>query len=119
LQGVGNGLDHGLHLLPSARGNAPEGDWLRRAAGNRIAEFALTRRDIAVFKKERRMNWDQVQGNWKQFKGKVQQQWGSLTDDDLDKVEGRQEELAGRIQERYGKSREEAEREVNEWLAKT
>ena len=51
------------------------------------------------------MNWDRIEGNWKQFKGKVQQQWGSLTDDDLDKVEGKQQELAGRIQERYGKTR--------------
>lgn len=61
------------------------------------------------------MNWDQVQGNWKQFKGRAQQQWGELTNDDWDRLEGRREELAGRIQERYGKSREEAEREVDEW----
>ncbi|MFL6932155.1 MAG: CsbD family protein, partial [Xanthobacteraceae bacterium] len=46
------------------------------------------------------MNWDQVEGNWKQFKGKLQQQWGSLTDDDLDKIEGRQTELSGAIQKR-------------------
>jgi uncharacterized protein YjbJ (UPF0337 family) len=64
------------------------------------------------------MNWDQVEGNWKQFRGKVQQQWGSLTNDDLDKIEGRQEELAGLIQTRYGKSREEAETMVNDWLSK-
>ena len=64
------------------------------------------------------MNWDQIQGNWKQFKGKVQQQWGSRTDDDLDKVEGRQEELTGVIQERYGKSREEAQKMVDDWMAK-
>ena len=61
------------------------------------------------------MNWDQVQGNWKQFKGQVKQKWGDLTDDDLDRVEGRQEELAGLIQKRYGRTREEAEREVNDW----
>jgi uncharacterized protein YjbJ (UPF0337 family) len=64
------------------------------------------------------MNWDRIEGNWKQFKGKVQQQWGSLTDDDLDRIEGKREELAGRIQDRYGKSREEADREVDEWLAR-
>jgi len=64
------------------------------------------------------MNWDTIEGNWKQFKGKVQQQWGNLTDDDLDKVEGKQEELAGLIQKRYGKSKEEAEVAVNDWLAK-
>jgi uncharacterized protein YjbJ (UPF0337 family) len=61
------------------------------------------------------MNWEQIQGNWKQFKGKVQQQWGLLTDDDLDRIEGRQEELAGLIQERYGKSKEEAKREIDDW----
>jgi uncharacterized protein YjbJ (UPF0337 family) len=64
------------------------------------------------------MNWDRIEGNWKQFKGKVQQQWGALTDDDLDRIEGRQQELAGRIQERYGKTKEEAEREVDDWLAR-
>ena len=64
------------------------------------------------------MNRDQITGNWKQLKGKAQQQWGKLTDDGLNQVEGKQTELAGRIQERYGKTREEAEREVDEWLAK-
>ena len=64
------------------------------------------------------MNRDQIQGNWKQLKGKVQQQWGKLTDDDLDRIEGRQEELEGRIQERYGKAREEVVREIDEWLAR-
>jgi uncharacterized protein YjbJ (UPF0337 family) len=61
------------------------------------------------------MNWDQVEGNWKQFKGKAQQQWGDLTDDELDQIEGSRTELAGKIQERYGKTREAAEREVDEW----
>ena len=64
------------------------------------------------------MNWDQIQGNWKQLKGKVQQQWGSLTDDDLDRIQGRQEELAGLIQERYGKTKEEAQREIDEWAGR-
>jgi len=63
------------------------------------------------------MNWDTIQGNWKQFKGKVQQQWGELTDDELDKVEGNREELTGLIQKRYGKSKEEADVAVNDWLS--
>ena len=46
------------------------------------------------------MNWDRVQGNWKQLKGKVQEQWGKLTDDDFDQIEGRREQLVGRLQER-------------------
>ena len=61
------------------------------------------------------MNWDRVQGNWKQFKGKAQQKWGKLTNDDWDVIEGGREELVGRIQERYGKQRDEAEREVDDW----
>jgi uncharacterized protein YjbJ (UPF0337 family) len=65
------------------------------------------------------MNWDRIEGNWKQFKGKVQQQWGALTDDDLDRIEGRQEELAGLLQERYGKTKDEASSEINDWLSRT
>lgn len=64
------------------------------------------------------MNWDQVQGNWKEFKGKVQQQWGDLTDDELDRIDGRQTELSGLLQKKYGKSREEAEREIDDWMAR-
>ena len=64
------------------------------------------------------MNWDQVQGNWKQFKGQARQQWGKLTDDDLDVIEGNREELVGRIQERYGKGKADAEREIDAWLAR-
>ncbi len=59
------------------------------------------------------MNWDRVEGNWKQIKGKVQQQWGKLTNDDLNLVEGKRTELVGRIQERYGIRRDEAERQID------
>ncbi len=61
------------------------------------------------------MNTDIIEGNWKQLKGKVQQKWGKLTDDDIDVIEGRRVELAGRIQERYGLTRDEAEKQVKEW----
>ena len=61
------------------------------------------------------MSWDQIKGSWKQLQGKAQQQWGKLTNDDLDVVEGNRIELVGRIQERYGIAREEAERQVNDW----
>lgn len=64
------------------------------------------------------MNRDQIEGQWKQLKGKAQQQWGKLTDDDLDRIAGKEGELEGRIQERYGKSREEAKREVDDWLSR-
>lgn len=62
------------------------------------------------------MNSDLIEGNWKEMKGKVQQKWGKLTDDDLDKIDGRREELIGKVQQAYGKSRDEAEREVDGYL---
>lgn len=61
------------------------------------------------------MNWDIVEGNWKQFVGKVRQQWAKLTDDDLDLIAGKREELAGRVQERYGITRDLAEQQIKEW----
>jgi len=61
------------------------------------------------------MNWDQVEGKWKQIKGSVKQQWGKLTDDDLNVIAGKQEELAGKIQERYGITREEANKQIRDW----
>lgn len=59
------------------------------------------------------MNWDQIQGNWKLFKGQVKQQWGKLTDDDLDRIEGKRDELAGRIQARYGQTKEQVDKEID------
>jgi len=58
------------------------------------------------------MNWDKVQGEWKQFKGKIKEQWGRLTDDELDKISGRREQLSGAIQKRYGIAKDEAERQL-------
>jgi uncharacterized protein YjbJ (UPF0337 family) len=64
---------------------------------------------------ETRMNWDRIEGQWKQLKGRALEKWGKLTDDDLDLIEGKRETLVGRVQERYGKRKDEAEREVDEW----
>ncbi len=61
------------------------------------------------------MNWDRVEGNWKQFKGSVKEQWGKLTDDQLDQIEGHRERLAGKIQESYGVGKDEAEKQLREW----
>jgi uncharacterized protein YjbJ (UPF0337 family) len=58
------------------------------------------------------MNRDTLKGQWMQLKGKVKQQWGKLTDDDLDQIQGNYEMLVGRLQERYGRSREEIEKEL-------
>ncbi len=62
------------------------------------------------------MNWDRIEGNWKEFKGKVKQQWGDLTDDDLTVIEGNRDQLEGRLQERYGYAKDKARQEVNSWL---
>jgi len=59
------------------------------------------------------MAWDRVRGNWKQFKGEVKEQWGKLTDDELDQIEGKRDKLIGRIQERYGIAKAEAERQIS------
>ena len=63
------------------------------------------------------MNRDSLQGQWMQLKGKIRQQWGKLTDDDLAKMQGGAEQLIGKLQERYGYAREQAERELDRWLA--
>ena len=64
------------------------------------------------------MNWDQIEGKWKELKGRARSSWGELTDVELDQVGGRKDELVGRIQQRYGVEREEAERQVNDWAGK-
>ena len=64
------------------------------------------------------MNWDQIKGKWTQLKGKAREEWGELTDDELDKAHGEREQLVGLVQEKYGKARAEAEEEVDRWQAK-
>jgi len=61
------------------------------------------------------MNWDTIQGKWKELKGKAKEKWGEFTDDDLDVIAGNRDQLVGLIQNRYGKAKEEAEKEVEEW----
>jgi uncharacterized protein YjbJ (UPF0337 family) len=61
------------------------------------------------------MNWDQVEGKWKQYSGKAKEKWGKLTDDDLEVVRGRRDQLIGKIQERYGIVKQEAEKQVDEF----
>jgi uncharacterized protein YjbJ (UPF0337 family) len=61
------------------------------------------------------MNWDVIEGNWNQLKGKVRSQWGKLTDDDVERVNGKRIELLGLLQTRYGHSKDQAEREIDLW----
>jgi len=61
------------------------------------------------------MNWDRIEGNWKQFKGHAREKWGKLTDNDWEQVAGKKDQLIGRIQERYGISKDEAMKQADEW----
>lgn len=61
------------------------------------------------------MNSDRLQGKWKQLRGKAKEQWGKLTDDDLDVVDGKTDQLLGRIQERYGIGKDEARQQFDDW----
>ncbi len=61
------------------------------------------------------MNWDEITGNWTQFKGKIKERWGKLTDDDLTTIAGKRDQLAGKLQERYGYEKDRAERELDDF----
>lgn len=62
------------------------------------------------------MNKDTLEGNWKQLKGKVRAKWGQITDDEIEVINGRRQELSGKLQQRYGMAREQADREIDEFL---
>ena len=62
------------------------------------------------------MNWDRIEGNWKEFKGKAKTQWGKLTDDDLAVINGSRDQLEGRLQQHYGYAKDQAKREIDNWL---
>jgi uncharacterized protein YjbJ (UPF0337 family) len=62
------------------------------------------------------MNWDIVEGKWKQVKGSVQEKWGELTNDDLDRIAGNKDQLSGKLQEKYGWSKDEAERQIDDYF---
>lgn len=62
------------------------------------------------------MNWDRIEGKWKQLQGSLKERWGNLTDDDLQYIGGRRDRLIGRLQERYGIMRDEAQTKADEWM---
>jgi len=64
------------------------------------------------------MDWNRVEGNWKQAKGKIKEQWGKLTDDDLDQIAGKREQLEGKIQERYGLQKDRVRRDIDDWTSR-
>jgi uncharacterized protein YjbJ (UPF0337 family) len=62
------------------------------------------------------MDWNRIEGNWKQVKGKVKEKWGALTDDDLERINGQRDQLEGKIQERYGIAKDMVRKDVDDWL---
>ena len=64
------------------------------------------------------MNWDRIEGNWKQFKGHVKEHWGRLTDDHMDVIAGKRDQLLGKLQEAYGIGKDEAEQQIKDWEAR-
>ena len=62
------------------------------------------------------MDWDRIEGNWKQFSGLAKEKWGKLTDDEIAEIEGKRERLEGKIQERYGYTKDQVRQEVDDWL---
>lgn len=69
----------------------------------------------STVRKDNTMNWDQVEGKWKQFTGSARERWGKLTNDDWQVIGGKKDQLVGRIQERYGIAKTEAEKQADEW----
>ena len=61
------------------------------------------------------MNWDRIEGDWKQFVGKVKEKWSKLTDDDIAAINGKCEQLEGKIQERYGHTKDQVKKDVDDW----
>lgn len=61
------------------------------------------------------MNWDIIQGKWKQLKGATKEKWGDLTDDDLDVIDGNKDKLAGKLQEKYGWTKNEADKQIDDY----
>jgi uncharacterized protein YjbJ (UPF0337 family) len=78
--------------------------------GERQVSLQKKTQEVAV------MDWNRVEGNWKQFKGQVKEKWGNLTDDDLDRIEGNRDQLEGKIQERYGIAKDQVRKDVDTWL---
>jgi uncharacterized protein YjbJ (UPF0337 family) len=78
------------------------------ASGGRLTRSAS--------RQEAEMDWNRVEGNWKQLKGKIKEKWGELTDDDIDRMEGDREQFEGAIQEKYGIGKDQARRNVDDWL---
>jgi len=79
--------------------------------------MTMIRRARLNYESEVLMNWERIEGKWKQYSGKVQEKWGKLTDSDLQIIKGRREQLIGKIEERYGIAKDDAQRQVDDFFA--
>src|ERR1700693_1683973 len=85
-----------------------------RLGAFRLREPAHPRRTSSnIARMEPRMNWDRIEGNWKQLTGKVKEKWGKLTDDDITQINGNREQLEGKIQARYGHAKDQVKKDVD------
>src|SRR5262252_4515605 len=93
-------------------------DWLNGflQIGRVHIRSCAERRAAIPTKREDFMNWDQIEGKWKQVSGNFREKWGRLTDDDLIAINGRRDQLVGKVQERYGLAKEAAEKQVDEFI---
>jgi uncharacterized protein YjbJ (UPF0337 family) len=102
----------GMVPQPAMRGIARSKE---RLAENDVS----TTRDVVSnntwYRRYKSMDWNRVEGNWKQVKGKVKEKWGQLTDDDLDVISGQRDQLEGKIQERYGLAKDQVRKDVDDW----
>ena len=62
------------------------------------------------------MDWNEIEGNWKQFSGSIKEKWGKLTDDDLTTIQGKKDQLVGKIQAHYGHDKNAAEKDINDFI---
>ena len=89
---------------------------ITKVGGNRVAGGGGLKLRTSEIAREIKMNWDQMEGKWKQLKGTVRERWGRLTDDDIEQIAGNREKLIGLLQQRYGLVKEAAEREVEQFM---
>ena len=102
--------------LGSTEQTGPPAYWAKCPWNDRNGKWNTSLRVLHL--KEDAVDWNRVEGNWKQVKGKVKEQWGKLTDDDLDVIAGKQDQLQGKIQERYGYAKDRAQKEMDDWYTR-
>ena len=95
--------------------SVPDGDSLALASWAAIGPRKSTICELNC-KGSAPINWDRVEGNWKQLTGKVKEQWGKLTDDDITQINGNREQLEGKLQARYGYAKDQVRKDIDDWL---